>query len=250
MKQREEKPADPLPSDPPPGDRVKRPLPNRKGGAPRGNVNGARDPSFTLAMREARKAARKGRRKRHGSHLDAARATVAECGLEDSPLGERIAQRLAQVEHEIDELGRVVERIGRVKRNGELCPPYEKRLTLIREDRAELRALVDKLAEVLAAQPSVETEIIYTIKSADGSDVSLSVIAPPELASEDVSDRTAQSAAGTGPKVRPSADPLASTPALNGAKAVKSEPHEAGLPADEHSRSAIRSWARGDDLGD
>lgn len=77
-----------------------------------------------------------------------ARRVVAECGLGESPLGERIAVRLADVEWEIDELQRIVERVGRTRRDGSLSAPYEKKLVLIREDRAEIRALVDRLVEL------------------------------------------------------------------------------------------------------
>lgn len=145
----------------------------RKPGDPN-NTGRSRDPKWTRAMKAAIVASRRGRRRRLAGHLADARRTVAECGMADSPLGERIAHRLAQIEHEIGELGSVVERVGgsgRVKRDGTLSPAYEKRLSLIRDDRAELRALVDRLAEVLAAKPKEAGDIIYRAHFADGTPV-------------------------------------------------------------------------------
>ncbi len=138
------------PEDPPKGVRptpAETPLKRRRG-APKGNVNRAKDPRFTLAMREAQRLARRGRQRRRRGHLAEARRIVAEAGLGKSPLGERIALRLADVEAEIDELQRIVERVGRTRRDGSLCEPYKRRLALIGEDRAEIRALVDRLVEL------------------------------------------------------------------------------------------------------
>jgi hypothetical protein len=136
-------PADTVSADPP-----KR----RRGGAPRHNANRATDPKFQLRMRAAQRLAARGRRKRQREDLAAAREAIAEVGLEGSPLGERVAMRLAQIETEIGELQRIVDRSGRVRRDLSLSPPYERMLLLIKEDRAELRALVDKLGEIAAAQ--------------------------------------------------------------------------------------------------
>jgi len=220
-----------------------------------GNVNAAKDPAFTLAMREARRLARRGRRKRHVSLLDAARATVAECGLADSPLGERIAQRLAQVELEIVELGRVVERTGRVKRTGELTPSYEKRLALIREDRVELRALVDKLAEVLAAQPKEETEITYVIRAADGTVVPLAIadarvavdVTPNDNLSTTLPSETT-TFDGTKLESRDPNDRPSATKAPDGANAVPKSMATESVA--EQVARALLGWTHGSDLGD
>jgi len=127
-------------------------------GAPKGNVNRAVDPKFTLAMREAQRVARRNRRRRHAGHLAEARAIVAECGLADSPLAETVAVRVAQIESEIDELGMIVERVGRTKRDGSLNPAYERRLNLIATDRVELRQLLDRLIELKASTPGANRE--------------------------------------------------------------------------------------------
>jgi hypothetical protein len=132
-------------------DHVAEPAAKRRGGAPKGNTNAAKDPKFTRAMREAIAVSKRNRRRRKAGHLATARAVVHETGLGRSPLGERIAVRLSDVESEIDELGRVVDRVGRVKRSGDLSPAYERRLALIGQDRVELRSLVDRLAEAAGA---------------------------------------------------------------------------------------------------
>ena len=136
------------PPDVPAPDRPKR----NRGGAPKGNVNAALDPQFQRRMREAQRLAARGRRKRHRDHLAAARAAIAEAGLQGSLLGERVAVRLAQIETEVVEMQRVIDRSGRTRRDLSLTPPYERMLSLIREDRVELRALIDKLGEAAEAQ--------------------------------------------------------------------------------------------------
>ena len=151
----ERQPPETPPPDPSTDDRAETPAsatPNR-GGAPKGNVNAATDPEFTIAMRNAQRLARRNRTRRHASHLAAAREIVRECGLEGSPLAETVARRVGQVEAEIEELGIVVERVGRTKRDGTLNPSYERRLLLIGQDRQELRQLLDRLIELRETNP-------------------------------------------------------------------------------------------------
>ncbi len=124
------------------------PVPSlRRPGAPKNNVNAAKDPAFTLAMRAAQRLSRKTRAKRHAAHLAEAKRMVTEAGYGASPIAANIARRIGEVEAEIEELGIVVDRIGRTKRDGTLCPPYERRLNLIGQDRQELRQLLDRLIE-------------------------------------------------------------------------------------------------------
>jgi hypothetical protein len=98
------------------------------------------------AQRLAKRAARKLRRSAEGEALD----VIESLGLADHPLARRLARRLAGVESEIGMLKRIVARVGRVKRGGDLTEPYERLLTLENQDRAELRALLDRLAEIVA----------------------------------------------------------------------------------------------------
>lgn len=166
------------PGDPPGGART---------GAPKGNINAARDKGFTSAMKRAQAAARKGRARRRAECLKQARATIAEVGLSDSPLGERTAQRIAHVEAEILELELIVKRVGRTRRDGSLSPAYTRMLQLIETDRFELRNLVDRFAELqrgVTPPGDVERVVVF----ADG---------------RAVEDRADASALGSGEEIAP-----------------------------------------------
>lgn len=142
------------------------PAPERKkGGAPRGNVNAARDKRFTRAMKAAQEAARRGRRRRRELHQVEAHEVIREAGLVDSPLGKRLAHRLGAIDHEIDELTRIVERVGRTRRDGTIGPVYEKLLQLTQQDRQELRQLIDRLAAL--GRPGDEAEVVYVATMPD-----------------------------------------------------------------------------------
>jgi hypothetical protein len=119
-----------------------------RGGAPVGNVNAARDPKFTRAMRDAQAVAKRNRARRRRSRHDDAKAILAECGLSDSPLAQRLGVRLAQLDHEIDECERITNRVGRVRRDHSLSPVFERYLSLTQADRVELVKLIDRLAEL------------------------------------------------------------------------------------------------------
>ena len=135
-----------------------KPTKNR-GGAPAGNVNAARDPEFQLRMRDAQRLAKRGRRNRQVENLADALELVEQAGLGGTPAGDYVARRVAMVENEIAELEAIVQRSGRTRRDGSLTPPYERLLMLLGQDRAELRQLVEQLAEVLAAKGGGERTI-------------------------------------------------------------------------------------------
>jgi hypothetical protein len=127
-------------------------------------VNAATDPGFTLRMREAQEDAKKNAARRRRGHLAKAKSIVAEAGLEGSPLAERLADRLGELDHEITELGRIVKRVGRTRRDGSLGSVYERYLTLIERDRVEMAKLLERLEALgkLAGngEPVVEGEVL------------------------------------------------------------------------------------------
>lgn len=168
------KPADVVSADHPATARTETPekAKRNRGGAPKGNVNRATDKKFTVAMREAQELAKRGAQRRRRAHLDDGRRIVEEAGLGDSPLAERLAARFGDVEAEITELRRIVTRVGRTKRTGDLSPAFERYLQLQREDRAELRAIVDRLAELRAHDGAGEGGVfVAQIAEADTSAV-------------------------------------------------------------------------------
>jgi len=179
-----ERTADAMPTDTPDAVRVPTPEPARrsKGGAPKGNVNGARDPRFTLAMRKAQALARRVAGKLRRSAESEARAVVAECGLADSPLAGRLARRLASADHEIATLRRVVNRVGRVKRTGALTPAYERLVSLERDDRVELRSLIDRLGEIRANSGAMVGELAKLLTSSFERERATASVAPSPAA--------------------------------------------------------------------
>ncbi|HEX4823260.1 MAG TPA: hypothetical protein VFV19_03010 [Candidatus Polarisedimenticolaceae bacterium] len=143
----------------------------RRGGAPKGNVNAARDPEFTLRMREARRLAKRGEGERLKKHVAEALRVILEAGIAASPIGERLARRLARAEHEIETMAKIVDRTGRVRRDGSLTPTYERLVSLEKEDRAEVRQLIDRLAELKAQAAPHAAETLYVVQLSDGTDL-------------------------------------------------------------------------------
>jgi hypothetical protein len=119
-------------------------------------------------MFEAQRLAKRDATKRLKGHLAEARRLVREAGIADSPIGERLARRLARGEHEIEMMSKIVDRVGRVRRAGELTAPYERLISLEREDRAEVRQLIDRLAELKAQATPLDAEVVYRVALADG----------------------------------------------------------------------------------
>jgi hypothetical protein len=74
---------------------------------------------------------------------------VEEAGIAEMALGRRLGRRLAGTEFAIARLHRHNERRRPFDKNGNPKPSFLLELQLEREDRAEMRALIDRLAEIM-----------------------------------------------------------------------------------------------------
>ncbi len=141
-------------------------------GAPRGNLNRVKGDPRTLEKALLARIA-KGERKVAGDkHRKAAQreadAIIRACGLEDHPLAERVGRRLADVETEVVRLRILVEGPhGRFTGAREPTAAYSLLLKLLDQDRSELRSLLDRMAEVMAAQPAAVQRFVVVDRAGD-----------------------------------------------------------------------------------
>jgi hypothetical protein len=120
-------------------------------------------------MKIARKLALRNRAVRRRAARKWADATIEQTGLGGTPLGRSLAGDLGTLHAEKAELILIVDRVGRTNSQGELTEPYSKLLNTVERSLVLTRELVDRLAELVAAQPRApEGEVIYRILDASG----------------------------------------------------------------------------------
>lgn len=212
-----------------------------KGGAPRGNVNAAKDADFVLKMRKARRQVKKASARIRRECAARTAAIIAALKLDAHPLAHRLGSRLTSLDFKIIEVNRLADKLPKTTSDGSIASCYALGISLEREDRVECMKMLTMLAEIMAATAPPETEIVYTIKSADGSD-----LVSARESSDNDSTLPAETSALNGAKESHQSVRDSETNPLSEAKADPQE-HKAQQRADDH-RSALRSWRRGDDV--
>lgn len=119
--------------------------PKRRPGGQKGNRNAVTHGAYLHEGKRDRRTLRDRARRRWEAE---ATATMAALGLLQHPLAPRLQRRLADTETEIDRLRTYIDGKGRHDNKGGIRPAYTLYLDLQKQDRAELRALVDRLAEI------------------------------------------------------------------------------------------------------
>jgi hypothetical protein len=139
-----------------------------RGGAPGGERNG----NFVHGLYSHVQAAYRTRTKLWTECQREALQIVTEAGIDVDMIGRRLARRLAETEFDIAKLHQHNTRRGSLDKRGVPKPAFERELQLKREDRVELRGLVDKLAEIrLTSISAAAGETVYTVRLHSGAEL-------------------------------------------------------------------------------
>lgn len=117
-----------------------------KGGAQPRNKN-----ALTTGLYSARVMAARRRKKDWREMADEATAIIAQAGLGDDALGQRLGATLAELQFERRWLRDFCEKRGRLDKTGALKPAYSSMLGLLTKDCDEARRLIERMAELREA---------------------------------------------------------------------------------------------------